>query len=258
VSTPSSQLAEELLRRLAAALRRDSCTRAVIHHRRNLEALSTALQLRQPLNPEGLHWASSATKWRRRTRDSEGGRDRSDDRRLKQSRRGRRIAINRGPRSSARRYGLSRRRDRRSNPRERRRAGPDARVYQHRVGRMTVDRPSKRAAEHAAVRQSCYSDAVYYAMKRLGRASTRANRMRRSRDHVVERASRAVRPDRTALCLTSSKNLDNYTSAPGNVVDPDDGARRAPLASTARCCASSGSRAMHEMGKVRRPPRDHE
>jgi len=254
VSTPRAQLAEELLRRLAAALRSGQLySRGHPIIARNLEALSTALQLLHALNPTVVIGLIGDEVVVDDTPIAKADAIGPLIRRLQQS--GvERIAINRG----VTREEITAFLDVVTALEPRGTDGKPAPMpeFPHiRVGRMTVDQAVKgELADMAAVRQ-LYSDAVSSAMSVWDSASTEGKPDATVARTMVDGLAEAVAENRTALlALTTLKNYDNYTfTHMVNVSILTMGQARA-LGIDGPLLREFGLAAlMHDMGKVRTP-----
>jgi len=254
VSTPRSQLAEELLRRLAAALRSGQLySRGHPIIARNLEALSTALQLLHALNPTVVIGLIGDEVVVDDTPIAKADAIGPLIRRLQQS--GvERIAINRG----VTREEIAAFLDVVTALEPRGADGAPAPIpeFPHiRVGRMTVDQAVKsELADMAAVRQ-LYNDAVSSAMSVWDSASTEGKPDATVARTMVDGLAEAVAQNRTALlALTTLKNYDNYTfTHMVNVSILTMGQARA-LGIDGPLLREFGLAAlMHDMGKVRTP-----
>ena len=254
MSTPRSQLAEELLRRLAAALRSGQLySRGHPIIARNLEALSTALQLLHALNPTVVIGLIGDEVVVDDTPIAKADAIVPLIRRLQQS--GvERIAINRG----VTREEIAAFLDVVTALEPRGHDGEPAPMpeFPHiRVGRMTVDQAVKgELADMAAVRQ-LYSDAVSSAMSVWDSASTEGKPDATVARTMVDGLAEAVAQNRTALlALTTLKNYDNYTfTHMVNVSILTMGQARA-LGIDGPLLREFGLAAlMHDMGKVRTP-----
>ena len=254
MSTPRSQLAEELLRRLAAALRSGQLySRGHPIIARNLEALSTALQLLHALNPTVVIGLIGDEVVVDDTPIAKADAIGPLIRRLQQS--GvERIAINRG----VTREEITAFLDVVTALEPRGTDGEPAPMpeFPHiRVGRMTVDQAVKgELADMAAVRQ-LYSDAVSSAMSVWDSAKTEGKPDATVARTMVDGLAEAVAQNRTALlALTTLKNYDNYTfTHMVNVSILTMGQARA-LGIDGPLLREFGLAAlMHDMGKVRTP-----
>ena len=254
MSTPRAQLAEELLRRLAAALRSGQLySRGHPIIARNLEALSTALQLLHALNPTVVIGLIGDEVVVDDTPIAKADAIVPLIRRLQQS--GvERIAINRG----VTREEITAFLDVVTALEPRGTDGKPAPMpeFPHiRVGRMTVDQAVKgELADMAAVRQ-LYSDAVSSAMSVWDSASTEGKPDATVARTMVDGLAEAVAENRTALlALTTLKNYDNYTfTHMVNVSILTMGQARA-LGIDGPLLREFGLAAlMHDMGKVRTP-----
>jgi putative nucleotidyltransferase with HDIG domain len=254
VSTPRAQLAEELLRRLAAALRSGQLySRGHPIIGRNLEALSTVLQLLHALNPTVVIGLIGDEVVVDETPMAKADAVGPLIRRLQQS--GvERIAINRG----VTREEITAFLDVVTVVEPRGSDGEPTPIpeFPHiRVGRITIDQRVKgELADMAAVKQ-LYNDAVSSAMGVWDSASTEGKPDATIARNMVDGLAQAVAQNRTALlALTTLKNYDNYTfTHMVNVSILTMGQARA-LGIDGPLLREFGlSALMHDIGKVRTP-----
>ena len=254
MSTPRAQLAEELLRRLAAALRSGQLySRGHPIIGRNLEALSTVLQLLHALHPTVVIGLIGDEVVVDETPMAKADAVGPLIRRLQQS--GvERIAINRG----VTREEITAFLDVVTVVEPRGSDGEPAPMpdFPHiRVGRITIDQRVKgELADMAAVKQ-LYNDAVSSAMGVWDSASTEGKPDATIARNMVDGLAQAVAQNRTALlALTTLKNYDNYTfTHMVNVSILTMGQARA-LGIDGPLLREFGlSALMHDIGKVRTP-----
>jgi putative nucleotidyltransferase with HDIG domain len=254
VSTPRAQLAEELLRRLAAALRSGQLySRGHPIIGRNLEALSTVLQLLHSLNPTVVIGLIGDEVVVDETPMAKADAVGPLIRRLQQS--GvERIAISRG----VTREEITAFLDVVTVVEPRGSDGEPVPMpeFPHiRVGRITIDQRVKgELADMAAVKQ-LYNDAVSSAMGVWDSASTEGKPDATIARNMVDGLAQAVAQNRTALlALTTLKNYDNYTfTHMVNVSILTMGQARA-LGIDGPLLREFGlSALMHDIGKVRTP-----
>jgi len=253
VSTPRAQLADELLRRLAAALRSGQLySRGHPIIARNLEALSTALQLLHALNPAVVIGLIGDEVVVDDTPIAKADAIGPLIRRLQQG--GvERIAINRGVTREEIAAFLDV-----VTALEPRTEGEPAALpeFPHiRVGRMTIEqRVTGELADMASVKR-LYNDAVSAAMGVWDSASTEGKPDATAARTMVDGLAQAVAQNRTALlALTTLKNYDNYTfTHMVNVSILTMGQARA-LSIDGPLLREIGLAAlMHDIGKVRTP-----
>jgi putative nucleotidyltransferase with HDIG domain len=254
VTAPRAQLADELLRRLAAALRSGQLySRGHPIIARNLEALSTAIQLMHTLNPTVVIGLIGDEVVVDETPMAKADAVGPLIRRLQQS--GvERIAINRG----VTRDEITAFLDAVTalEPRGNDEAPATMPEFAHiRVGRMTVDQRAKGSfGDMAAIRQ-LYNDAVSAATSVWESASTEGKPDATIARTMVDGLAEAVAENRTALlALTTLKNYDNYTfTHMVNVSILTMGQARA-LGIDGPLLREFGLAAlMHDIGKVRTP-----
>ena len=254
MSTPRAQLAEELLRRLAAALRSGQLySRGHPIIGRNLEALSTVLQLLHSLNPTVVIGLIGDEVVVDETPMAKADAVGPLIRRLQQS--GvERIAISRG----VTREEITAFLDVVTVVEPRGSDGEPVPMpeFPHiRVGRITIDQRVKgELADMAAVKQ-LYNDAVSSAMGVWDSASTEGKPDATIARNMVDGLAQAVAQNRTALlALTTLKNYDNYTfTHMVNVSILTMGQARA-LGIDGPLLREFGlSALMHDIGKVRTP-----
>ena len=253
MSTPRAQLADELLRRLAAALRSGQLySRGHPIIARNLEALSTALQLLHALNPAVVIGLIGDEVVVDDTPIAKADAIGPLIRRLQQG--GvERIAINRGVTREEIAAFLDV-----VTALEPRTEGEPAALpeFPHiRVGRMTIEqRVTGELADMASVKR-LYNDAVSAAMGVWDSASTEGKPDATAARTMVDGLAQAVAQNRTALlALTTLKNYDNYTfTHMVNVSILTMGQARA-LSIDGPLLREIGLAAlMHDIGKVRTP-----
>ena len=211
MSAPRAQLADELLRRLAAALRSGqlySAGHPIIA--RNIDGLSTAIQLLHSLGPTiviGIIGDEVVVDEMPMAKADAVG---SLIRRLQQN--GvERIAINRGVTPDEIRAFVDAVTALESRDNEEAPAGlPD---FPHiRVGRVTVDQRAEGSLADMAAIKRLYNDSVLGAQAVWESASTEGKPDATMAGSMVDALVQAVAQNRTALlALTTLKNYDNYT-----------------------------------------------
>ena len=244
MTSPSrTQLAEELLRRLAAAVRSGQLySRGHPIIGRNLEALSAAVQQLHRSAPSIGHRASSATRsssTTSRCRKAKTSAGWSGGSRPSASSGSRSTAASRADELAA---FVDARHDPRGHDRQRAGAVPDPAPHPGRSGRprATMSKPARPTWPRF---EELYTDAVNRGRDDLGQRRDRvaARRHGGQEDDRRPRAGRLAEPVGAARADHAQGLRQLHVHAHGERLDSDDGAGAGGRHRRARCCASSAS-----------------